>query len=190
MQGPIQQGWALVEQGQCEVGVAQMRQGLAARHAVGAKLGATLYLAWLAEAQAKAAQGDEGLAVLAEAIATVSETGERINEAELYRLKGELTLQQQSKVQSRKSKVPSPQHPTPSTQAEAEACFHQAVEIARRQGAISLELRAVMSLARLWQKQGKGTAARQMLADIYGWFTEGLATADLKEAQALLAELS
>src|SRR5262249_33127653 len=94
MQGPIQQGWALVEQGQGEVGIAQMRQGLAARHAVGAKLGATLYLAWLAEARAKAAQGDEGLAVLAEAMTTVSETGERVNEAELHRLKGELTLAQ------------------------------------------------------------------------------------------------
>jgi class 3 adenylate cyclase/predicted ATPase len=189
MQGPIQQGWALVEQGQYEVGVAQMRHGLAARHAVGAKLGATLHLAWLAEAQAKAAQGDEGLAVLAEAMTTVSETGERINEAELYRLKGELTLQK-SGVRSPESGVPNTQHPAPSTQGEAEACFHQAIEIARCQGAKSLELRAVMSLAHLWQKQGKGTEARQMLAEIYDWFTEGLATTDLKEAKALLEELS
>ncbi len=73
---------------------------------------------------------------------------------------------------------------------EAEACFHKAIEIAQRQGAKSLELRAVMSLARLWQKQGKKEDARQMLAEIYGWFTEGFDTADLKEAKVLLEELS
>jgi adenylate cyclase len=73
---------------------------------------------------------------------------------------------------------------------EAEECFHKAIEIARRQGAKSLELRAVLSLARLWQKQGKKKEARQMLAEIYGWFTEGFDTADLKEAKTLLEELS
>ncbi len=77
-----------------------------------------------------------------------------------------------------------------SLEEEAEACFHKAIEIARRQGAKSLELRAVMSLARLWQKQGKKNEARQMLAEIYGWFTEGFDTADLKEAKTLLEELS
>jgi predicted ATPase len=76
------------------------------------------------------------------------------------------------------------------TKKEAEACFHQAVDIARRQGAKSLELRAVMSLSRLWQKQGKKEQARQLLAEIYGWFTEGFDTADLQEAKALLQELS
>jgi predicted ATPase len=179
-QGPIQQGWALAEQGQSESGIALMRPGLVARHTTGAKLGATLYLAWLAAAQAKAAQVDEGLTVLAEAMTTLVETGERINEAELYRGKGELTM---------KKEVSSSRFQVSSLEEEAEACFHKAIEIARRQGAKSLELRAVMSLARLWQKQGKKNEACQMLAEIYGWFTEGFDTADLKEAKALLEEL-
>jgi predicted ATPase len=98
-------------------------------------------------------------------------------EAELYRLKGELTLQ--ASVQSREPKV-----------KEAEACFFKAIEVARHQSAKSLELRAVMSLARLWQQQGKKNEARQMLAEIYDWFTEGFDTKDLQEATALLAELA
>ena len=85
------------------------------------------------------------------------------------------------------------QPPTPQPQprrSEAEACFHKAIEIARRQQAKSLELRAAMSLARLWQQQGKRDEAHQMLAEIYGWFTEGFDTKDLQEAKALLEELS
>ena len=74
-------------------------------------------------------------------------------------------------------------------QAEAEACFQQALDVARRQEAKSLELRAAMSLARLWQQQGKHAAAYDLLAPIYGWFTEGFDTADLQEAKALLDEL-
>ena len=112
---------------------------------------------------------------------------------ELYRLKGELSLQSgQVKTSQSKSEDTSTQHPTPSTQvqAEAEACFHKAIEIARRQQAKSLELRAVMSLSRLWRQQGKREEARQMLAEIYGWFTEGFDTADLQEAKALLEELA
>ncbi len=99
-------------------------------------------------------------------------------EAELYRLKGQLTLQ--SKVQCPKSKV----------EEEAEACFHKALDIARHQQAKSLELRAVMSLSRLWQQQGKRNEAHQMLVEIYDWFTEGFDTKDLQEAKALLEELS
>ena len=97
-----------------------------------------------------------------------------------------------SGVRSPKSEVTNHQHLAPSTQAEAEAaaCFQQAIEIARQQQAKSLELRAVMSLSRLWQSQGKKEEARQMLAEIYGWFTEGFDTADLQEARALLHELS
>ncbi|MBI3798878.1 MAG: hypothetical protein HY268_18175, partial [Deltaproteobacteria bacterium] len=103
----------------------------------------------------------------------------------------ELTLKQ-SGVRSPASDVPNTQHPTPSTQAEAEAeeCFLQALAVARQQQAKSLELRAAMSLARLWQHQGKKEAARQMLAEIYHWFTEGFDTKDLQEAKALLEELS
>ncbi len=121
-------------------------------------------------------QSEEGLSVLAEALALVEQNGERRWEAELYRLKGTLALQ--SKVQGPKSKV-----------EEAEECFHRAIEIARRQQAKSLELRAVVSLSRLWQQQGKREEAQQMLAEIYGWFTEGFDTVDLQEAKALLEEL-
>jgi len=108
----------------------------------------------------------------------VGKTGERYYEAELYRLKGELTLAQ-SRVQGLASSV----------QKEAEECFQKAIEVARKQQAKSLELRAVMSLSRLWQQQSKKEEARQMLAEVYGWFTEGFDTADLQEAKALLAEL-
>jgi len=105
-------------------------------------------------------------------------SGERFYEAELYRLKGELTLQASS-AQRRESSV----------QKEAEECFWKAIEIARKQRAKSLELRAVMSLGRLWQQQGKRQEAHHMLAEIYHWFTEGFDTTDLQEAKALLESL-
>ena len=139
--------------------------------------GQTYFLALLAEAYGKVGQAEEGLVALAEALAVVHKMGGSGDEAELYRLKGTLTLQ--SKVQSPRSKV----------EKEAEECFQKAIEIARRQQAKSLELRAVMSLSRLWQKQGKKEDARKLLAEIYGWFTEGFDTKDLQEAKALLEEL-
>ncbi len=175
--GTIWRGWALAEQGQVEEGMAQIRQGLAAGHAVGAGALRPFSLALLAEAYGKAGQTEEGLSALAEALAVVDKNGEREYEAELHRLKGSLTLQ--SKVQGPKSKV-----------EEAEECFLKAIEIARRQSAKAWELRAVMSLSRLWQQQGKTTEARQMLAEIYGWFTEGFDTKDLQEAKAMIEELS
>jgi hypothetical protein len=110
-------------------------------------------------------------------------------EAELYRLKGQLTLQKLS-VASSQSSATNPQSPTPNPQTEAEACFLKAIEVARKQQAKSLELRAVISLSRLWQQQGKKAEARQMLAESYGWFTEGFDTKDLQEAKALLEELT
>jgi len=123
-------------------------------------------------------------------------TGEQWYEAELYRLRGELTLTQ-SNVQRPASSVEHPQSafrlPPPSgsnPQLEAEECFVKAIDIARTQQAKSLELRAVMSLARLWQRQGKCDDARQMLAEVYNWFTEGFDTVDLKEAKVLQEELS
>jgi adenylate cyclase len=116
------------------------------------------------------------LSALAEALTLVNTTGERFYEAELHRLRGTLTLQSQG---------PSPR----SKDAEAEECFWKAIEIARSQSAKSLELRAVMSLSRLWHHQGKEGSARQLLADIYHWFTEGFDTRDLQEAEALLEEL-
>ena len=106
-------------------------------------------------------------------------TGEQWYEAELYRLKGELGLQQAS-MQRLEGGV----------QKEAEECFGEAIEIARQQQAKSLELRATMSLARLWQQHGKQTEAHQMLSEIYGWFTEGFDTKDLQEAKALLEQLA
>jgi predicted ATPase len=134
------------------------------------------FLALLAEAYGVAGQTEEGLTVLAEALTVVDRTGERFYEAELYRLKGELTLQ--SSIESLEFRV-----------KEAAACFQKAIDIARQQQAKSLELRAVMSLSRLWQQQGKKAEAHELLAGVYGWFTEGFDTKDLQEAKALLIEL-
>ena len=130
-----------------------------------------------AEAYRSGGQADEGLTVLAEALEVVDTTGERFYEAELHRLKGELTLQ--SQAVSQQSIVVE----------EAEASFHKALDIARAQEAKSWELRAATSLARLWQQQGKTQEARDLLAPVYNWFTEGFDTADLKDAKALIAEL-
>ena len=169
--------------------MAEMRQGLAAYGATGAKLAQSSFFALLAEACGKAGRAEEGLNVLAEVLAVVNQQGERWGEAELYRLKGELLLRPAAGGSG------SPSDPAitsmgagaePSVLAEAETCFQQALVLARRQGAKSLELRAAMSLSRLWQQQGKRAEARELLAPIYGWFTEGFDTADLKEAKALL----
>src|SRR5262249_50074006 len=135
-------------------------------------------LAMLAEACGQVGRMEEGLNALAEALALVDKNGECQEEAELYRLKGQLTLQ--SKLQG----------PHTTVEAEAEGCFLKAIEIARKQQAKWWELRAVMSLSHLWQHQGKREDARQMLAEIYGWFTEGFETKDLQEAKALLEELT
>jgi predicted ATPase len=192
-------GWALVTQGQAEEGIIQMRQGLAARRAAGTGLWQPYHLALLAEAYGEVGQAEEGLTVLTEAMAVVSKTEERYYEAELYRLKGTLTLQSQTRLKQvsgksqasqNKTKVPTIQSLTSNAQSEAEACFRKAIEIAQRQQAKSLELRATMSLARLWQQQGKAAEAHQMLSEIYNWFTEGFETKDLQEAKALLDELS
>jgi class 3 adenylate cyclase/predicted ATPase len=172
------QGWALAQQGQREEGITQMRQGQAVNRAVGAQIGESAYLACLAEVYAKEGHPEEGLTVLGEAVAVVQEKGERFWEAELYRLKGELTLQARSL--SRRSIV----------EEEAQSYFQQAIATARQQQAKSWELRAATSLVRLWQQQGKKEEAHTMLANIYGWFTEGFDTKDLQEAKALLEELT
>jgi predicted ATPase len=173
-QGMILRGWALIEQGYGEEGMMQIRQGLAAYSATGAELGRSYFLALLAEAYGKTGQIEEGLHTLAEALAVVDKKEERFYQGELHRLKGELLS---------KSEVPSPA-------LEVEECFQKAVDIARHQQAKALELRAGMSLSRLWQQQGKKAEAQQLLAEIYGRFTEGFDTKDLQEAKALLAELS
>jgi predicted ATPase len=166
--GTILQGWALAAEGQGEAGMAQMRQGLAAHRATGAEEHRPFFLALLAEAYGRAGQVEEGLSVLTEALAAVDKTGEHVYEAELYRLKGEL-LQKQA-----------------TAMGAVEECVHHAVSVAHQQSAKSLELRAVMSLSRLLMAQGKTAEARQMLTEIYAWFTEGFDTADLQEAKALL----
>jgi TOMM system kinase/cyclase fusion protein len=171
--GTILRGWTLALQGQGVEGIAQMRTGLAGYTTTGATLLQPYWLALLAEAYGIAGRTEEGLRALAGALAAVHRTGERFYEAELYRLKGELLLTRSA-----------------DDQAAATTCFQHALAVARRQQAKSLELRAAMSLSRLWQQQGKRDAAHELLAPIYGWFTEGFDTADLKEAKALLEELS
>jgi predicted ATPase len=173
VRGRAIQVWVLAARGHGEEGMAQIRQALAA-YQTGGTLAMRLHsLVLLAEACAEVGQITEGLEALAEALAMLAKSGVRWCEAELYRLRGELLLQ--------RSMVP---------QGEAEACFQQALDIARHQQAKSLELRAAMSLARLWQRQGKQTEACELLTSVYGWFTEGFDTADLQEAKALLEELS
>jgi predicted ATPase len=188
--GTMYRGWALTQQGQEEEGIARIRQGLAASRATGAGVGQPYWLALLAEAYGKARQVEEGLPLLAEALAVVDKTGERFYEAELHRLKGTLTLQKFQVSSFRFQVLPSPRPLTPSPHAEAEACFQKALDIAQKQHAKSLELRAATSLARLWQQQGKQKEAHDLLSQIYNWFTEGFDTKDLQEAKALLNELS
>jgi predicted ATPase len=168
----FRQGLLLAQQGQLQEGIAQMQQGWAAYRATRANVRQPMYLAPLAEAYGQAGQVDEGLQVLAEALVYVEQAGERWWEAELHRLKGELLLLQSS-----------------DNYTIAESCFSQALNLARQQQAKSWELRAVTSLARLWKQQGKQAAARQVLAEVYGWFTEGFDTADLQEARVLLDEV-
>jgi predicted ATPase len=170
--GTILWGWALAAQERGEEGLAQMRQGLVAWRATEAEITRTYLLALLAEGYGKVGQAEEGLRVLAEALVAFETSGRGDLLAEAYRLQGTFLLRQ-----------------TMPDIAQAEACFQQALAIARRQQAKSWELRAATSLARLWQQQGKCTAAYDLLAPVYGWFTEGFDTADLQEAKALLEDL-
>jgi predicted ATPase len=172
-QGLMLQGWVLTEQGEGAEGLAQMRQGLAIVQAAGQQQGQAFWLALLAERCGKAGQADEGLHVLSEALAIAHTQGLRLWEAELHRLQGELLLAHSG-----------------AQQAEVEACFRQALDISRRQGAKAFELRATLSLSRLRQCQGRRDEIRELLAGIYGWFTEGFDTADLQEAKVLLKALS
>jgi predicted ATPase len=170
--GVFLRGWSLTELGKGDQGTALMDEGLDAIRATGAVFAQSYWFALLAAAYGKVGKTERGLAMLTEALAAIATTGEHMYEAELHRLKGELGLQLRA------------------VEAEPEACFRRAIEIARRQQAKALELRATMSLARLLHGRGEGDQARSMLAAIYGWFTEGFDTADLKDAKALLADLS
>jgi class 3 adenylate cyclase/predicted ATPase len=170
--GTIYQGWALVMQNQAPEGIAQIHDGLRAYEATGALLERPSSLALLAVAYGKVGKVEAGLQRLEEALALVEAREIRWCEAELHRCKGELLLRQ-----------------TLPDAPQAEACFQHALDVARRQEAKSWELRAAMSLGRLWQQQGKRDDARALLAPIYDWFSEGFDTADLQEARALLEEL-
>jgi len=182
--GMIIRGWALAKQGQGEAGIAEMVQGLAAARATGAEMCRTHHVTLLVEAYQSVGQLKAGLRVLGEALAQVEQTEERFWEAEIYRLKGELLLRVEGAGHSRSAIEGMPDAESP------EGCFLKAIEIARRQGGKSLELRATVSLGRLWQQHGKTDQARRLLADIYAWFTEGFDTVDLQQANALLQELS
>jgi predicted ATPase len=166
-------GWALAQQGQGETGMAQVRQGVTAWRATSATMFVPYLCTILADVSAHLGHLEDGLQALAEAHTLVEQHEERFWEAEVSRLRGVLLLRQSG-----------------APQAEAEACFQQALDVARHQEAKSLELRAAMSLTRLWQQQGKQTEARELLAPVYGWFTEGFDTADLQEAKALLEGLA
>lgn len=158
-------------QGRANEGIAEASQGLSACRAIGASMLQTLYLAQLADMHLMAGQVDAGLARVSEGLAAVSESDERCKEAELYRLRTELLRRR-------------------GDETEAEADLHQALAVARAQQAKMWEPRAALSLCRLWRDQGKRDEARRMLAEIYGWFTEGFDTPDLIEAKALLEELA
>jgi predicted ATPase len=179
--GLIMRGWAIAGQEHSPEGLVQIRQGLDLYRSTGAEYQRPHYLTLLAEASGLLGQPEGGLAVLDEALTLIEKTGERYYAAELHRLRGELLLLREA--QSHSAQGGREPH-------EAERCFQQALGVARQQQAKSLELRATMSLARLWQQQGKRDEARALLAPIYSWFTEGFDTADLQEAKVLLEELS
>jgi predicted ATPase len=162
-------GWTLTTQGKHAEGIAQILQGLSARHATGASLYRASHLAVLAEAYGNAGQIEDGLRMVAEALVSTDTTGERLYEAELHRIEGELLIRHM-----------------PPDASRAEHCFQQALAIARSQQAQSLQLRAAVSLSRLWQQQGRLPTAYRVLAEVYNGFTEGLDTVDLQEAKALL----
>jgi predicted ATPase len=166
-------GWALAMQGQGEEGMALVRQGIAAWRATGAALHVPYVCTMLADVSAHLGHTADGVQALAEAHTLVEQQEERYWEAEVSRLRGVLLLRQPG-----------------APQAEAETWLQRALDVARRQEAKALELRAAMILSRLWQQQGKQTEARVLLAPVYGWFTEGFDTADLQEAKALLDALA
>jgi DNA-binding winged helix-turn-helix (wHTH) protein/predicted ATPase len=196
--GTVLQGWGLARVGQIKEGIAQMHEGLAASRATGAELLRPYLLALLAEACGSGGQSEAGLGTLEEALVAAENHAERFYEADLHRMKGELLLRKCAGASVAPTSTEIQKGPAAgggatghsALQMEAEACFQRALDIARRQGAKSLELRAVLSLSRLWRQQGKRREARQLLADIYGWFTEGFETADLQEAKVLLEELA
>jgi predicted ATPase len=168
--GTIYRGWLLASQGHAEEGVAVLTRGLSDYRATGSSQYMSLWLCLLADACSRAGQPEEGLRHIQQALREVAATDERWIEAEVHRLRGELLA-------------------TIGDRATAETCLHEAIRVACSQGAKLWELRAAVSLARLWRRQGRDGEARELLAPIHGWFAEGLDTPDLEEATALLHEL-
>ena len=182
-------GWALALQGDTDEGLGQMRECIAAKQAAGVRALLPDFLAFLAEIYLCLRRSDEGLEAISSAFELMRETGERHHEAELYRVKGELLLlNDERRMMNDEWQTESGKEGGPAT--EAEACFQQALAIARRQEAKLFELRAAMSLSRLWQQQGRQQQAYQLLSEAYHWFTEGFDTADLQDAKALLVALA
>jgi predicted ATPase len=161
--GAFYRAAALAEQGQLQEGIAGIRAIVKDMRGAGMEAASPVMLGALARAHGNAGQAEEGLAVIAEAQEFVARTGERAWEADIHRIKAELLL------------VRSPSDP-----AEAEACFREALDVARQQSARSFELRAATSLARLWQQQDRRQEAHALLAPVYDWFTEGFDTKDLR----------
>jgi predicted ATPase len=170
--GLILRGWALAHGGGAEAGIELMRRNVADRAVLAVGWYQARYLCMLAAVYAQTGQTEAGLRVIAEAKDLVARNDEHMWESELDRIEGELRRMQGASAH------------------EVEACFARAVERSHKQCATSLELRAATSLARLWRDQGKRDEARDLLAPVYGWFTEGFDTLDLKEAKALLDELA
>jgi predicted ATPase len=171
--GTILQGWACAMQGRQVEGIEHIRRGIYAWRATGAENVLPYFFVLLADACGEAGQAEAGRKVLAEALGIINTTGERWWEAELYRLQGEFLLMH-----------------APPDEREAERCFCQALAVSRHQGAQLWELRAATSLGRLWLRHGKGEATQQLLAEVYGKFSEGCDTVDLQKTQALLDELA
>jgi predicted ATPase len=174
------QGWVHTYTGQMEKGIAELRESLA-DYSQGTLSMVVHYKGYLADALARAGRVDEGLAVLEEALEQVERTNERFSEAELFRLRGELLAGKTRRGGDAETRREG--------EEEVEACFRRAIEVAQRQEAKSWELRATTSLARLLRDQGRYAEAREMLSAVYGWFTEGFDTPDLREARALLEML-
>jgi predicted ATPase len=171
--GTFFHGWARGAGGAVDEGIEEMRRGLTAKRAGGAEIKVPYYLGLLATVCLRARRRAEALSLLAEGLHRVDRTGERWFEAELHRIKGDV-LRRAPEVDP----------------AEAETCLRKAIAVAQGQGAKLWELRATMSLAQLWRDQGRRAEAHDLLAPVFGWFTEGFDTADLKEARALLDELA
>jgi tetratricopeptide (TPR) repeat protein len=168
--GDVQRGWALSANGQAQEGLSLITRGITVFRHAGSVISSAFALTRLAEVYAKLRQPVEGLRSIDEAVQIIQTTSERRDEAEVYRVRGDLLKLMEDQA--------------------AEECYHQALAVSARQGVKAFELRAATRLARLWREQGKRDQARELLAPVYGWFTEGFDTLDLKEAKALLEELA